>query len=106
MGCPEPGAPSSSPGGTEPWARARVGWGVPQGPHLRAQVQPSLAGSELSALLRLGPGGGTEEGKGEGEGASDEGGGWGCPATTKLPSYRCLGGTLKGPCRKAGPRRG
>lgn len=55
--------------------------GVTGLPTCWAQVQPGLAGSELSTLLT----GGTEEGEGERGRAPVMGGGWGCPATTMLP---------------------
>lgn len=69
------GPPSSpSPGGMELWSRAGVGWGHSRPLACWAQVLPGLAGSELSALLRLGLGRGTEEGEGEGGRAPARGG--------------------------------
>lgn len=80
-GALSPWVPSPSPDGTELWSRPGVRWGHSGFLTCWAQVQPGLAGPELSTLLRLGLGGGTEEGEGEaGQGARDGGGrGMGLP---------------------------
>lgn len=102
MGCPEPGVSLLKSW----WHRAMAqGWGWVgslKAPHLLAQVQPGLVGSQLNALLRLG----RQEAQGRGRGKRERVPmGWGGVLPSNHQAARCLGGILKELSRKAGPWR-